>query len=58
VIAVLELDPGRLPPGGWGRLRRAVFDENDGFWLGGASALAGSAGGGDSVGRQIRRLIK
>ncbi len=58
VISVLELDPGRLPPGGWNRLRRAVFDENDGFWLGGASALAGGAGGGDSVGRQLRRLIK
>jgi hypothetical protein len=58
VIAVLELVPARLPPGGWSRLRRAVFEENDGFWLGGAAALAGGAGSGDSVGRQIRRMIK
>lgn len=58
VIAVLELSPARMPPGGWSRVRRAVFEENDGFWLDGASGLAGGTGGSDSVGRQIRRLFK
>lgn len=58
VIAALELTPGRVPPGGWPRLRRALFDENDGFWLDGPAALAAGGGGGDSVGRQMRRLIK
>jgi hypothetical protein len=58
VIAVLVLSPRQMPPGGWPRLRRAVFEENDGFWLDGASALAGGTGGSDSVGRQIRRLFK
>jgi hypothetical protein len=58
VLSVLELDPERVAPGGWTRLRHAVFEENDGFWMEASRPLLVSAQAGDSLGRLIRRLSR
>ncbi len=54
-LSSVGLAPERLAPEDWPRLRRLVFVEHDGFWMGGAGPFTLKP---DSLGRLIRRLAK
>jgi hypothetical protein len=56
LLHAIRLDPAELLSGGAARLGRAVFNDQDGFWLGPAEALL--AGPSDSLAHQVRRLTK
>jgi hypothetical protein len=56
LLHAMRLDPAELQAGDMSQLGRAVFHEQDGFWLGPAESLL--AGPGDSLARQVRRLTK
>lgn len=56
LVHAMRLDPGELLSGGDAGLSHAVFNDQDGFWLGHAESLL--AGPSDSLARQVRRLAK
>jgi hypothetical protein len=56
LVHAIRLDPDVLLSGGEGGLSHAVFNDQDGFWLGPAESLF--AGPSDSLARQARRLTK
>ncbi len=56
LVHAVRLDPGELLSGGEAGLSHAVFNDQDGFWLGPAESLL--AGPSDSLARQVRRLTK
>ncbi len=65
-VHAVELVPALLRTRDWGGLRRAVFDENDGFWFPGEKASGGLGGpkpaagrlSTDSLTRLVRRLAR
>ena len=56
LVHAVRLDPGELLSGGAAGLSHAVFNDQDGFWLGPAESFL--AGPSDSLARQVRRLTK
>ncbi len=56
LVHALRLDPHDLLSGGVAGLSHAVFNDQDGFWLGSGEAIL--AGPSDSLARQVRRLTK
>lgn len=55
-LPVLHLDPEEVLAGEAARLAPALFQEQDGFWLGPAESLPGQPG--DSLARLVRRLAR
>lgn len=56
VLRVLRLDPDGVLQAGAARVRRVVFPEQDGFWLGPAETILAEPS--DSLAQVIRRLTK